>query len=167
MQLPPKPVVPSEERTLVLIKPGGLQRGLIGRIITRFEDRGYKCTGLKMLQAERTTLESHYSEHKARPFFPGLISYMSSTPLVAMIWEGKSVVKNVRKMVGATNPEDAAPGTIRGDFTIETGRNLIHGSDSVPAANREICLWFPEKDYCPYTRFDEPWVYEKKINIIP
>jgi nucleoside-diphosphate kinase len=162
-----KPKGPGDERTLILIKPDGVQRGLMGRIISRFEERGYKCTGLKMLQAEKSTLETHYAEHKARPFFPGLISYMSSTPLVAMIWEGKSVVKNARKMVGATNPEESTPGTIRGDYAIETGRNLIHGSDSVESAGKEICLWFPEKEYCPYLRFDEPWVYERKINIIP
>lgn len=129
------------ERTLVLIKPDGVHRGLIGRVIQRFKDRQFKIITLRMMHASKSLLESHYAEHKDRPFFSGLIERMSSGPIVMMVLEGSNVVPIVRKMIGVTNPAEALPGTIRGDFCTETEGNLIHASDSVESAKREINLW--------------------------
>merc|ERR1712058_148035 len=131
------------------IKPDGVQRGLVGEIIKRFEAKGFKLVAIRMMEPGEAHLREHYADLSARPFFPGLVSYMASGPVVAMVWEGENVVKTGRVMLGETNPRDSKPGTIRGDLCITVGRNIIHGSDSVESANHEIGLWFPEaKDVC-------------------
>lgn len=148
------------EQTYIMIKPDGVQRGLIGNIIGRFERKGFKLVAMKMTSPSKSHLENHYSDLKSKSFFPGLIRYMSMGPVVAMVWEGNGAVKTGRKMLGATNPRDSAPGTIRGDLCIDVGRNICHGSDSVESAKAEIGLWFPE-GLNKYTNHSESWVYEK------
>ncbi|KAK7469241.1 nucleoside diphosphate kinase Ndk1 [Stygiomarasmius scandens] len=133
-----------KERTYIMVKPDGVQRGLVGNIIGRFEQRGFKLIALKMVHATPEHLEKHYADLKGKPFFPGLIKYMASGPVVAMVWEGLDAVKTGRAMLGATNPLASAPGTIRGDFALAVGRNICHGSDAVESAEKEIALWFPE-----------------------
>ncbi len=132
------------EQTFIMIKPDGVQRGLVGQIISRFEQKGFFLKGIKMMVAPESLLQEHYTDLSSKSFFAGLIKYMSSGPVCAMIWEGKNVVKSGRTLLGATNPSDSAPGTIRGDFCIDVGRNICHGSDSVESAKREIALWFKE-----------------------
>ncbi len=148
------------ERTLVLIKPDGVHRGLIGRIISRFEEKGLKIVAMKMLHLTKDKAEEHYAQHRGKPFFDGLINYITSAPIVAMVVEGKNVVACIRKMVGATNPQEAEPGTIRFDFAMDIGRNIIHASDSPDTAEREIKLFFDESEIFDYKRIDEEWVYE-------
>ncbi|GAA5858991.1 hypothetical protein JCM5296_000776 [Sporobolomyces johnsonii] len=147
------------EQTYIMIKPDGVQRGLVGEIIGRFEKRGYKLAGLKMVQPTVEHLEKHYADLSSKPFFPGLVKYMASGPVVAMVWEGKDAVKTGRTILGATNPLASAPGTIRGDYAIDVGRNVCHGSDAVESAKAEIALWFPE-GLCQHTLASEKWVYE-------
>lgn len=130
------------ERTFIMVKPDGVQRGLVGPIMSRFEQKGFKLVGLKMAQPGKEHFEKHYADLSTKPFFGGLVTYASSGPVVAMVWEGHNVVATGRKMLGATRPDDSAPGTIRGDLCIDVGRNVIHGSDSVDSANKEIELWF-------------------------
>lgn len=149
------------ERSYIMIKPDGVQRGLVGEIIKRFEQKGFKLVALKMMQATEELLSEHYCDLVDRPFFPSLCEYMTSGPVVAMVWEGKDVVSTGRKMLGATNPSESSPGTIRGDFAIEVGRNVCHGSDSVDSANREIGLWFGENDLAGYSSCQMDWVYEQ------
>lgn len=148
------------ERTFIMIKPDGVQRGLVGQIIERFEKKGFKLVGLKFVWPSEELLQKHYSDLASRPFFPGLVKYMSSGPVVPMVWEGLNAVKTGRQMLGATNPADSLPGTIRGDLCIQVGRNIIHGSDSVESANKEIALWFSEKEVVGWTPAAENWVYE-------
>ncbi|XP_029942829.1 nucleoside diphosphate kinase A2-like [Salarias fasciatus] len=148
-----------KERTFIAVKPDGVQRGLIGDIIKRFEQKGFKLVGMKMIQASRDLLSDHYVDLKDRPFFPTLIDYMSSGPVVAMVWEGKGVVKTGRVMLGATNPADSSPGTIRGDFCIDVSKNIIHGSDSVDSAKTEISLWFKDDELVSYTSCAFSWLY--------
>ncbi|CEP16996.1 hypothetical protein [Parasitella parasitica] len=131
------------ERTYIMVKPDGVERGIVGEIIKRFEQRGYQLTALELLHPSQELLEEHYCDLKEKPFFPSLIKYMTSGPVVGMVWTGKDAVKTGRKMLGETNPLASAPGTIRGDFCIEVGRNICHGSDSVENAEKEIALWFP------------------------
>ncbi|MSS83567.1 nucleoside-diphosphate kinase [Actinomycetaceae bacterium WB03_NA08] len=142
---------PKKEHTLVLVKPDGFRRGLTGEILRRIESKGYVLKGLKIKQADRALLEEHYAEHRERPFFQGLIEYMSASPLVAIVVEGDRVIEGVRSLMGTTNPTLAAPGTIRGDLGRDWGtgqvENLVHGSDSTTSAIREIALWFPELEY--------------------
>ncbi|KAG2451937.1 hypothetical protein HYH02_003711 [Chlamydomonas schloesseri] len=147
------------EQSYIMIKPDGVQRGLVGEVIKRFEQRGYTLKGLKLMNVEKSLAEKHYEDLSARPFFPALVDYICSGPVVAMVWEGKGVVATGRKMIGATNPLASEPGTIRGDFAIEVGRNVIHGSDSVESATREIGLWFPE-GVANWTPVAKPWIYE-------
>ncbi|KAI3365363.1 hypothetical protein L3Q82_010453, partial [Scortum barcoo] len=147
------------ERTFLAIKPDGVQRGLIGDIIKRFESKGFKLVGLKMLHASGELLQQHYADLKERPFFPSLIEYMSSGPVVAMVWEGKGVVKTGRVMLGETNPADSKPGTIRGDFCIDVSKNIIHGSDSEESAKKEISLWFKDDELVSYTSCAFSWLY--------
>lgn len=147
------------ERTYIMIKPDGVQRGLIGEIIGRFEKRGYKLTALKLFSPKRELLEEHYRDLKEKPFFKKLVDYMMMGPVVCMIWEGRDAVKTGRKMLGATNPLNSEPGTIRGDFCLESGRNICHGSDSVESAEREIKLWFKEDEINKYQR-NETLIYE-------
>ena len=150
----------NRERTFIMIKPDGVQRGLIGQIISRFETKGFKLVAMKLNSPTREHLERHYADLSSKGFFAGLINYMSSGPVCCMVWEGDNAVLTGRKMLGATKPFDSAPGTIRGDFCIDVGRNIIHGSDSVESANHEIGLWFTEGELCNWTDHSAAWVYE-------
>jgi nucleoside-diphosphate kinase len=132
------------ERTLILVKPDAFARGLTGEILARFERKGLKIVALKLLQTPRDTAETHYAEHAEKPFFGELVDFITSGPLVALILEGTDAVKAARQLIGATNPLEAATGSIRGDFAIEIGTNMVHGSDSPESAEREIGVWFPE-----------------------
>merc|ERR1719213_781458 len=132
------------ERTYIMIKPDGVQRGLVGTIISRFEQKGFKLVAMKLAQPGKEMFEKHYADLSSKPFFAGLVEYAASGPVCCMVWEGDNVVKTGRKMLGATKPFDSEPGTIRGDFSIDVGRNIIHGSDAVESAEHEIGLWFPE-----------------------
>jgi len=149
------------ERTFIAIKPDGVQRGLVGDIISRFEKKGYKLAAIKIVSASKEHLEKHYADLKGKPFFPGLVSYMASGPIAAMIWEGRDAVKVGRLILGATKPLDSAPGTVRFDYAIDVGRNIIHGSDSVESAEKEIALWFDPKEIVSWTSAQQNWVYEK------
>merc|ERR1712241_1361847 len=149
----------NDERTFIMIKPDGVQRGLCGDIIKRFEQKGFKLVAMKFMQASEDHLKKHYADLSSKPFFAGLVKYMASGPVFAMVWEGKDVVKNGRVMLGATNPKDSLPGTIRGDFCIDVGRNICHGSDSVESAEKEIKLWFGV-EVQQYDLVTKPWVYE-------
>merc|ERR1719471_785911 len=148
------------ERTFIMIKPDGVQRGLVGDIIKRFEQKGFKLVAMKFMQASEEHLRKHYADLSERPFFPGLVKYMASGPVVPMVWEGLNVVKTGRVMLGETNPKDSKPGTIRGDYCIQVGRNICHGSDAVESANHEIKLWFTEKDLCNWTPANDVWINE-------
>ena len=148
------------QRTFLAIKPDGVQRGLMGEIISRFERKGFKLIGMKLMNVPRETAENHYIEHKERPFFSGLVDYITSAPIMAMVWEGPNVIPVARQMVGATNPKDAVSGTIRGDFAIDIGRNIIHGSDSIESAEREIGIFFKPEELCGWERQIEPWILE-------
>ncbi len=148
------------ERTLILLKPDALQRRLAGRILQRFEEKGLQIIGLKLLQMDRATAESHYAPHREKPFFPGLIRYIVSSPIVALALEGRSAVSLCRKMMGATFGSKAEPGTIRGDLAISDGHNLIHGSDSPEAAQEELARFFRPAELLAWTQTDLPWVYE-------
>merc|ERR1712113_102649 len=150
----------NDERTFIMIKPDGVQRGLCGDIIKRFEQKGFKLVAMKFMQASEDHLKKHYADLSSKPFFPGLVKYMSSGPVVPMVWEGLNVVKTGRVMLGATNPADSAPGTIRGDFCIQVGRNICHGSDAVDSAAKEIALWFKEENLVKWDPVAESWVYE-------
>ena len=130
------------ERTFIMIKPDGVARNLVAKIIERFEQRGYKLVAMKFMKASEDLLNQHYADLSAKPFFPSLVKHIASGPVVPMVWEGKDVVKQGRAMLGETDPLKSKPGSIRGDFSIDMGRNIIHGSDSVDSANKEIALWF-------------------------
>jgi len=147
------------EQTYIMVKPDGVQRGLVGNIVKRFETKGYKCLGLKLFSPTKELLEQHYADLATKKFFPGLIEYMLSGPVCCMVWEGMNAVKEGRKMLGATKPADSALGTIRGDFCIDVGRNLCHGSDAVESAQHEIKLWFPE-GLLSWDDHSATWVYE-------
>ena len=146
------------ERTLVLVKPDGVQRLLVGRILQRYEDRGLKIVGLKLVRIDRDLAERHYAIHSERPFFRGLVDFISSAPLVAAVLEGPNAVAVVRAVNGATRPHEAAPGTIRGDFALETAQNLVHASDSVDTAAQELALWFTPAELLDYEREVDRWV---------
>ncbi|MGQ9513234.1 nucleoside-diphosphate kinase [Thermodesulfitimonas sp.] len=148
------------ERTFIMVKPDGVQRGLVGEIIARFERRGYKLVGLKMFTMPREVAETHYAEHRGKPFFEGLVRYITSGPVVAMVWEGKNVIAAAREMMGATDPQKALPGTIRGTYGIDVGRNVVHGSDSPASAAREIGIFFEPDELLNYERQLEAWIYE-------
>jgi len=147
------------ERTFIMVKPDGVQRGLVGEIIKRFESKGFRLAALKLARPSKEHLEEHYKDLSARPFFPKLVNYMLSGPVVCMVWVGVGAVKTGRKMLGETNPADSLPGTIRGDFAIVVGMNICHGSDSVESAEREIGLWFPD-GVADYSKDADKWVYE-------
>lgn len=149
------------QRTFVAIKPDGVERGLIGEIISRFERRGLKIVGMKMLQVPKQMAETHYGEHKGKPFYEGLVSYITSAPVVALVLEGKDAVALARNVIGATNPANAAPGTIRGDLAIEIGRNVVHGSDSPESAKREIGIFFADNEQLgQWNRTLDKWISE-------
>jgi len=148
------------ERTFIAIKPDGVQRGLAGEIIRRFETKGFTLVGLKFLIASRELAEQHYGVHKERPFFGNLVDFITSGPVVAMVWEGDGVIAAARKLIGATNPLTAEPGTIRGDLGANIGRNLIHGSDAPETAEYEIGLWFKSDELVNWTPTVMSWVHE-------
>ncbi len=148
------------ERTLVLIKPDAMQRGLAGEILSRLERRGLRIAALRLFQMETDMARRHYAEHEGKPFFDGLIAYITACPIIAAVFEGANAVDTVRKTMGATNPAAADPGTIRGDLGLETGRNLIHGSDSPAAAQREVTLFFALEELYSYPRDLDRWVFE-------
>merc|ERR1712132_12674 len=150
----------NKERTFIMLKPDAVHRGLIGDIVKRFEQKGFKSAAMKFMQASEELLKEHYADLSTKKFFPGLIKYMSSGPVVPMVWEGLNVVKTGRVMLGATNPADSAPGTIRGDFCIQVGRNICHGSDAVDSAAKEIDLWFKPEELTRYDPVASSWVYE-------
>ena len=145
------------ERTLVLVKPDGVQRQLTGRILARYEERGLKIVGLKLVQVERSLAEQHYAAHREKPFFGGLVDFITSSPLVAVALDGPNAIAVVRSMVGATRPHEAAPGTIRGDFALETAQNLIHASDGPETAVTELALWFSPDELISYDREIDRW----------
>jgi len=150
----------SSERTFIAVKPDGVQRGLVGEIIARFERKGFKLVALKMVQPTTEMAQGHYKDLASKPFFGALVQYFSSGPIVGMVWEGKDVVKGGRVLLGATNPADSLPGTIRGDFAVDVGRNVCHGSDSVESANREIAYWFKSEELSSYTSHSFNQIYE-------
>lgn len=148
------------EKTFAMIKPDAVQRGLVGTIINRYEAKGLRVAGMKIMQVTEEIAKQHYAEHVEKPFFPGLLSYITSGPVVALVLEGKNAVAEVRKMNGATNPLEAACGTIRGDFTQEVGRNVVHGSDSVESAAREIAIYFNDNEVLEYDYLPAKWLFE-------
>ncbi|KAL5460362.1 hypothetical protein EMCRGX_G033808 [Ephydatia muelleri] len=148
------------ERSFIMVKPDGVQRGLVGEIVKRFEQRGFKLVAMKFLKPTEELLSQHYSELKGKGFFAGLVKFMSSGPVCAMVWEGLGVVATGRKMLGETNPASSLPGTIRGDFCIHIGRNICHGSDSVSGAEKEIALWFKPEELVDWTPTEYQWIYE-------
>ena len=149
------------ERTFVMIKPDGVQRRLIGKVIERLEQSGLKIVAMKFLHVSKELAEKHYEVHKGKPFYDGLIKYITSGPVVVMVIEGMNAIERVRTLVGATDPQKAMPGTIRGDFAQHIGRNIIHASDGEETAEKEIKLWFSEDEIIDYEIIDESWVYEK------
>jgi nucleoside-diphosphate kinase len=148
------------ERTFIMIKPDGVQRNLVGEVIRRFETKGFKLVGLKLLSVSKELASKHYDVHKERPFFAGLVQFITSSPVVAMVWEGDGVVASARNLIGATNPLTSAPGTIRGDLGVSVGRNLIHGSDAIETAQYEIALWFTPEELVSWEPTITPWIYE-------
>jgi len=149
-----------KERTFIMVKPDGVQRGLVGDIVKRFEQKGFKLVAMKFMWAKEDHLKKHYEDLAARPFFAGLVKYMASGPVVPMVWEGLNVVKTGRQMLGETDPAKSLPGTIRGDYCIQVGRNIIHGSDSVESAKHEINLWFKPEELVAWKQVEDPWLYE-------
>jgi nucleoside-diphosphate kinase len=147
------------ERTFIAIKPDGVQRGLISEIVSRFERKGFKLVAIKLVVPSKEFAEKHYHDLKERPFFSGLCDFLSSGPVLAMVWEGEGVIKYGRKLIGATDPQKSEPGTIRGDLAVVVGRNIIHGSDGPETAKDEIALWFTPKELVSYTSNEEKWVY--------
>lgn len=148
------------QQTFVMIKPDGVQRGLVGEILGRLERRGYRLVAMKLLQVTESLAAEHYAEHLGKPFYPGLLQYITSGPVVAMVWEGKDIVAAVRQMLGATNPTEAAAGTVRGDLAQDIGRNVIHGSDSPASAAREIGVYFAAEQLLNYPQLAASWLFE-------
>ncbi|MBN1322388.1 MAG: nucleoside-diphosphate kinase [Methanotrichaceae archaeon] len=148
------------ERTFVMIKPDAVQRGLVGEVIRRIEMKGFKIVAMKMTTISEERAKEHYAEHEGKKFFRDLVDFIISGPSVQIVVEGRDVIAAMRKMNGATNPAEAVPGTIRGDMGIETGRNVVHGSDSSASAEREIAIHFIESELQDYRRIDEAWLYE-------
>jgi nucleoside-diphosphate kinase len=148
----------SVERTLVLVKPDGVQRRLVGEVISRFERRGLHLVALRLLRMDRALAERHYAEHVGKPFFAGLVDFITSAPVVAMVWEGDNAVAQVRSMMGATNPSAAAPGSIRGDLAVTIGNNVVHGSDSPGRGAEEVALFFRPDELIEWSAVDSTWV---------
>ena len=147
------------ERTFLMVKPDGVQRNLVGEIVARFEKKGFQLVGGKLMSISRDLAEEHYGEHKERPFFGELVDFITSGPVFAMVWEGENVISTARQMMGSTNPKDAVQGTIRGDFGITVGKNVIHGSDSLTSATREIGIFFNENEIVEYGKLVNQWIY--------
>ena len=148
------------ERTFIMIKPDGVQRNLVGEVIKRFETKGFTLVGMKFMSVSRELAEKHYGVHKERPFFGSLVEFITSSPVVAMVWEGEGVVAGARTLIGKTNPLEAAPGTIRGDLGVTIGRNIIHGSDANETARDEIALWFGDGELVSWQPATTSWLYE-------
>ncbi|MCG2728616.1 MAG: nucleoside-diphosphate kinase [Candidatus Methanoperedenaceae archaeon] len=148
------------ERTYVMVKPDGVQRGLVGEVIRRIERRGFKIVAMRMNTISMDLAKKHYAEHAQKPFFNSLVSFITSGPSVSMVVEGKNAVSVMRAINGATNPMNAATGSIRGDFALDTGRNIVHASDSLESAKREISIHFKDSEIIEYSRVDEAWIYE-------
>ncbi|MBS3816833.1 MAG: nucleoside-diphosphate kinase [Candidatus Thermoplasmatota archaeon] len=148
------------ETTFLMVKPDGVQRGFIGEVVSRLEERGLRMTAMKMMQLDREAAKEHYAEHEGKDFYEPLLKYITSGPVVAMAVKGNSAISLVRDMVGETDPKDAKPGTIRGDFGIDVGRNIVHAADSSESAERELDIFFNGSDYQEYKRVEESWVYE-------
>ncbi|WP_102345773.1 nucleoside-diphosphate kinase [Bacillus sp. Marseille-P3661] len=147
------------EKSFIMVKPDGVQRNLVGEIVARFEKKGFQLVGAKLMTVPKELAEEHYGEHKERPFFGELVDFITSSPVFAMVWEGENVIATARQMMGKTNPADALPGTIRGDFGLTVGKNVIHGSDSPESAEREINLWFKKEELSEYKKPVDEWVY--------
>jgi nucleoside-diphosphate kinase len=156
----PTTAMSNTERTFIAVKPDGVQRGIFPEVLRRFSQKGFKLVAIKLTFAKEDLLKEHYADLVSKPFFPSLLSYMMSGPVLATVWEGKDVVKQGRVLLGATNPLASAPGTIRGDFALDMGRNIIHGSDSVESANKEIDLWFKKEELVDYKSAISAWIYE-------
>lgn len=149
------------ERSLVLVKPDGVQRGLIGKVIARLERRGLRLAGAKFMQVTKALAEEHYAIHKGKPFYEGLIAYITSAPVMAMAWEGPGAVAAIRQTMGATRPLEAAPGTVRHDFALEVGRNITHASDSPENGGQEVALWFKQEELVSWSRDVDRWIFER------
>ncbi|QDP40462.1 nucleoside-diphosphate kinase [Radiobacillus deserti] len=147
------------EKTFLMVKPDGVQRDLVGDIVSRFEKKGFKLAGAKLMKITEALAEEHYAEHKGKPFFQELVGFITSGPVFAMVWEGENVIATARQMMGKTNPQDALPGTIRGDFGLTVGKNVIHGSDSPESAEREIGLFFSNSELVEYSKHSKQWIY--------
>lgn len=148
------------EKSLVLVKPDGVQRGLVGEVISRLERRGLRLVGAKFMQVSRDLAEQHYAEHKGKPFYDGLIGYITSSPVMAMAWEGPNAVAAIRQTMGSTKPTEAAPGSLRHDFALQVGRNLTHASDKPETGEREVGLWFQTSELVSWDRAIDRWVFE-------
>lgn len=146
------------EKTFLMVKPDGVQRNLIGEVVSRFEKKGFQLVAAKMMTIPKELAEEHYAEHKERPFFGELVGFITSSPVFAMVWQGDEVISTARQMMGATNPKEAAPGTIRGDYGIQVSQNIIHGSDSTESAEREMALFFNEEEINAYEKAVNKWV---------
>jgi nucleoside-diphosphate kinase len=149
------------ERTLVLVKPDGVQRGLIGEVIGRLERRGLRLVAAKFIRVSQNLAKTHYAIHKGKPFYDGLIKYITSAPVMAMVWDGPNAVAAIRQTMGATRPTEAAPGSIRHDFALDVGRNLTHASDSVENGEKEVMLWFAPNELVDWNRDADRWIFEK------
>ena len=149
------------EKTLVLVKPDGVQRGLIGEVISRLERRGLRLVAAKFMPVSQELAETHYAIHKGKPFYEGLVGYITSAPVLAMVWEGPNAVAAVRQTMGSTRPTEAAPGTLRHDFALEVGRNLTHASDTLENGEKEVDLWFRPDELVSWDRAVDPWIFEK------
>ena len=148
------------EKSLVLVKPDGVQRGLIGEVIARLERRGLRLNAAKFMWVSKELAETHYAIHKGKPFYEPLIQYITSAPVMAMAWEGPQAIAAIRQTMGATRPTEASPGSIRHDFALEVGRNLTHASDSVENGEKEIALWFTEDELVSWARDNDKWIFE-------
>lgn len=148
------------EQSLVLVKPDGVQRGLIGEVISRLEKRGLRIIGAKFVAVSQELAETHYAIHEGKPFYDGLINYITSSPVMAMVWEGPNAVVAIRQTMGATSPTEAAPGSLRHDFALEVGRNLTHASDTIENGNKEVALWFSDDELISWERNVDPWIFE-------
>lgn len=148
------------QRTFVLVKPDGVQRGLIGQVISRLENRGLRLVAAKFMWVSKELAETHYAIHKGKPFYDGLIQYITSAPVMAMVWEGPEAVAAVRQTMGATRPREAAPGTVRHDFGLDVGRNLTHASDTVENGEAEVALWFKPEELVQWQRDLDRWIFE-------
>jgi len=147
------------EKTFLMVKPDGVQRNLIGEIVKRFEAKGFKLAGAKLMAVSEELAKQHYAEHEDKPFFGELVDFITSGPVFAMVWEGENVIATARNMMGKTNPQEAAPSTVRGDFGMTVGKNIIHGSDSPESAEREINLFFNQDEVISYSKQDSEWIY--------